>query len=95
MPWRKLKSKAGDTPMTLKLQLSTNLERRLEAEASKLGLVLEAYALALLEKQVSAEAGASRPVPVNRPRRQPGSAKGLIRLMDDFDQPLEDFEAYR
>lgn len=81
--------------MTLKLQLSTSLERRLEAEASKVGLVLEAYALALLEKQLSAETAASSPGPAVRPRRQPGSAKGLIRLMDDFDQPLEDFEAYR
>jgi hypothetical protein len=30
-----------------------------------------------------------------RPRRQPGSAKELIKLKDDFNHPLEDFEAYR
>lgn len=27
-------------------------------------------------------------------RRQPGSAKGLITLADDWDAPLEDFEEY-
>lgn len=29
-----------------------------------------------------------------RPRRQFGSAKGLITVPDDFDDPLEDFEPY-
>lgn len=28
-----------------------------------------------------------------RPRR-PGSAKGLIQIRDDFDEPLADFNAY-
>lgn len=32
-------------------------------------------------------------LPVKR-RRQPGSAKGLITIADDFDAPLEDFEEY-
>ena len=27
-------------------------------------------------------------------RRQSGSAKGLIRMSPDFDQPLEDFDEY-
>ena len=27
-------------------------------------------------------------------RRQSGSAKGLITMSDDFDQPLEDFREY-
>lgn len=31
--------------------------------------------------------------PVKR-RRQPGSAKGLITLSEDFDAPLEDFQDY-
>lgn len=31
--------------------------------------------------------------PVKR-RRQPGSAKGLINISDDFDAPLEDFQDY-
>ncbi|MDB9375420.1 type II toxin-antitoxin system Phd/YefM family antitoxin [Nodularia sphaerocarpa] len=32
-------------------------------------------------------------IPVKR-RRQPGSAKGLITLSEDFDAPLEDFQDY-
>ena len=27
-------------------------------------------------------------------RRRPGSAKGLVHLSDDFDEPLEDFREY-
>ena len=30
----------------------------------------------------------------SRGRRVPGSAKGLIRMADDFDEPLEDFRDY-
>ena len=26
--------------------------------------------------------------------RQPGSAKGMIKIADDFDAPLEDFQEY-
>ena len=35
-------------------------------------------------------------VPVSRakPRPQFGSAKGLITMLDDFDEPLADFEEY-
>jgi antitoxin (DNA-binding transcriptional repressor) of toxin-antitoxin stability system len=35
-------------------------------------------------------------VPIDTPRRQAqfGSAAGLISMADDFDAPLEDFEAY-
>lgn len=35
-------------------------------------------------------------VPVSRakPRPQFGSAKGLITMSDDFDEPLEDFAEY-
>lgn len=29
-----------------------------------------------------------------KPRRQSGSAKGLISMTDDFDEPLKDFEEY-
>jgi len=37
-----------------------------------------------------------RLVPVSRakPRPQFGSAKGLILIADDFDEPLEDFAEY-
>jgi prevent-host-death family protein len=31
--------------------------------------------------------------PVQHPR-QPGSAKGLITISEDFDEPLEDFKEY-
>jgi antitoxin (DNA-binding transcriptional repressor) of toxin-antitoxin stability system len=34
------------------------------------------------------------PVSPVKHRRQPGSAKGLITISDDFDEPLEDFRAY-
>ena len=35
-------------------------------------------------------------VPVQRPDQRPqfGSAKGLIKMSDDFDEPLEDFKDY-
>lgn len=31
------------------------------------------------------------PFAANEPRRRSGSAKGLITMSDDFDEPLEDF----
>ncbi|MFL6212813.1 MAG: type II toxin-antitoxin system Phd/YefM family antitoxin [Blastocatellia bacterium] len=34
------------------------------------------------------------PVPMMKPRPQFGSAKGLITMSDDFDEPLQDFEEY-
>ena len=35
-------------------------------------------------------------VPIRQPEKRPkfGSAKGLIKMSDDFDEPLEDFEDY-
>ncbi len=30
----------------------------------------------------------------HKPERQYGSAKGLIKMSDDFDEPLEDFREY-
>lgn len=35
-------------------------------------------------------------VPISHPKPRPqfGSAKGLITMSDDFDEPLEDFEEY-
>ncbi len=37
-----------------------------------------------------------RLVPVSHTRqpRRPGSAKGMLRMADDFDAPLEDFREY-
>jgi prevent-host-death family protein len=34
------------------------------------------------------------PVARAKPRPQFGSAKGLITMSDDFDEPLEEFEEY-
>jgi antitoxin (DNA-binding transcriptional repressor) of toxin-antitoxin stability system len=34
------------------------------------------------------------PIPTAKPRPQFGSAKGLITMSDDFDEPLEAFDAY-
>jgi antitoxin (DNA-binding transcriptional repressor) of toxin-antitoxin stability system len=34
------------------------------------------------------------PIARSKPRPQFGSAKGLISISDDFDQPLEDFAEY-
>lgn len=36
-----------------------------------------------------------RIVPLRGDRRVPGSAKGQVTMAPDFDQPLEDFAAYR
>jgi antitoxin (DNA-binding transcriptional repressor) of toxin-antitoxin stability system len=34
------------------------------------------------------------PIQSVKPNRQPGSAKGLIWMSDDFDEPLEEFKEY-
>ena len=34
------------------------------------------------------------PISAIKSRRQSGSAKGLITMSDDFDEPLEDFAEY-
>ena len=34
------------------------------------------------------------PISKAKPRPQFGSAKGLITISDDFDEPLDDFEEY-
>jgi prevent-host-death family protein len=34
------------------------------------------------------------PVPIVKRPRQPGSAKGMITLSGDFDEPIADFEDY-
>lgn len=34
------------------------------------------------------------PIGAIRPDRKPGSAKGLIWMSDDFDEPLEEFKEY-
>ncbi len=34
------------------------------------------------------------PIESIKPDRKPGSAKGLIWMSDDFDEPLEEFKEY-
>jgi antitoxin (DNA-binding transcriptional repressor) of toxin-antitoxin stability system len=34
------------------------------------------------------------PIPAIRADRKPGSAKGLIWMSDDFEEPLEEFQEY-
>ena len=34
------------------------------------------------------------PVAKNKTCRKPGSAKGMIIMSEDFDEPLEDFKGY-
>jgi prevent-host-death family protein len=34
------------------------------------------------------------PISAVKPRRRSGSAKGLITMSDNFDEPLEDFAEY-
>lgn len=34
------------------------------------------------------------PITANAPRPKFGSAKGLVKIADDFDEPLPDFEDY-
>ena len=34
------------------------------------------------------------PISPNKPYPRFGSAKGLIEMSDDFDEPLDDFKAY-
>jgi len=43
------------------------------------------------DKEPVARLVAVRP---EKPRRKPGSAKGLIHMAEDFDAPLDDFKDY-
>ena len=44
--------------------------------------------LALVEKLASQNSASKKPAP------KAGSAKGLIQIAPDFDEPLEDFKPY-
>ncbi|MDE2721886.1 MAG: DUF2281 domain-containing protein [Gemmatimonadota bacterium] len=45
-------------------------------------------------KFVAVEQDATAPAVPTKRRRRPGSAKGLVHISDDFDEPLEDFREY-
>ena len=38
--------------------------------------------------------GQTAPAVPTKRRRRPGSAKGLVHISEDFDEPLEDFREY-
>ena len=45
-------------------------------------------------KFVAVEQDATVPAVPTKRRRRLGSAKGLVHISDDFDEPLEDFREY-
>ncbi len=42
----------------------------------------------------ASNASLTAPAVSTKRRRRPGSAKGLVHISDDFDEPLEDFREY-
>ena len=68
------------------------LEKAKEQIASLLQAALEGEEIVITQN----EQPVVKLVPVSRakPRPQFGSAKGLISMSDDFDEPLEDFAEY-
>ena len=90
-PWMKVAGSVGDRPERLFSSQQVGLE-----EAS---IYLKDLINAALAGEdvviVKDERAMVRLVPMTpKPRRQAGSAKGMIHLADDFDAPLEDFEEY-
>ncbi|HEV2149239.1 MAG TPA: type II toxin-antitoxin system prevent-host-death family antitoxin [Longimicrobiaceae bacterium] len=73
-------------------------ERAIDLKQAQARLVEIVHEAADGEEIVLTEDGepVARIIPISR-RRRPrefGSAKGLIRMSDDFDAPLEDFREY-
>jgi prevent-host-death family protein len=68
------------------------LEKAKEQIASLLQAALEGEEIVITQN----EQPVVRLVPVStvKPRRRSGSARGLITMSDDFDEPLEDFAEY-
>lgn len=61
-----------------------DLERRMETAAENREEVLITFR----------NGETARFVPLPRPKPRFGSARGLIKMSDDFDEPLEDFEEH-
>ena len=74
------------------LILSPQLEARLIQEARRNGLTPEAYAEMLLRRLLPDMPSEMTEAP---PPRRAGSAKGMVTIREDFDEPLEEFEEYR
>jgi hypothetical protein len=68
--------------MTVSLRLSPQLERILAAEAARLGLLLDAYMLQVIENHVQARIASESP----QKRRRPGLLHG--KVSDAFFEPL-------
>lgn len=71
------------------LDLSPQLESRLMQEARLNGMTPADYAELLL-RRVLADTSCLETELDNRPRF--GSAKGMLTISDDFDEPLEEFK---
>ena len=74
------------------LVLSPKLEARLIQEARLNGMTPDAYAELLLRRLLPDTPPVNPEESENRPRF--GSAKGMVTIPDDFDEPLEDFKEY-
>jgi hypothetical protein len=74
------------------LVLSPQLESRLVQEARLNGMTPDAYAELLLRRLLPDIPPVDLEERENRPRF--GSAKGMVTIPDDFDEPLEDFKEY-
>ena len=70
--------------MSLVLEISPELEARIEELAQKNGMSVHDFALQSLREKVS-----SHNEPPTRQPRKAGSLKGLIHVPDDSDEPLE------
>lgn len=76
-----------DLPEGLKVSLTVRIEKPIEDNASE----PEPKNHQILVVDSVSDYLPKRKEPVNR---QPGSAKGLFQIADDFDEPLEEFEEY-
>lgn len=65
------------------------VRRAAEQLAEQLNISLNELYTSALTAYISEHQGATAPA-----RRQPGSAKGLMSIADDFDAPLADFAEY-
>lgn len=73
--------------MTLTIEIDEQTHKRLETEAHIVGKPISTYVADLVK------------IPNNLPhprtgRRELGWAKGMIKMSDDFDAPLDEFKEY-
>lgn len=68
------------------LELRDEVYTALRQQAESIGISISELILIALERQSGLTS--------SKKRRQSGSAKGLIFIAPDFDQPIEDFGEY-